>query len=176
MKISKEPAEIDEDTGQVLSEVITAKMQMGDSENYQSVGKILNTFHYRLFATMVGVAIAIASRKNTKINLPLVLDDIFYASDFENKSAIETFVKALFEIFKEFTPDLPLQLILFTHDQMIFESIANVQEDFNLGEQGKIEFAKLFSYKEAQEQDGFLNLVYKYPSYFTNQPLMRLIN
>src|SRR5690606_12446843 len=77
--ISKVPDEYDEETGVILSEVITVQIKPKNQNiEPQTVGKILNTFHYRLFSTMVGIAIAIASRKNTQINMPLVLDDIFY--------------------------------------------------------------------------------------------------
>lgn len=104
--ISKVPDEYDEETGEILSEVITAQIKpKNQNVEPQAVGKILNTFHYRLFSTMVGIAIAIASRKNTQINLPLVLDDIFYASDFENRATVETFIEALFKMFGVFTPE-----------------------------------------------------------------------
>ena len=80
---------IDEETGEILSEVITAQVKAKNQNiEPQTIGKILNTFHYRLFSTMVGISVAIASRKSTQINMPLVLDDIFYASDFENRATV----------------------------------------------------------------------------------------
>lgn len=159
--ISKQPEELDEETGEVLSEIITAQIVLkGSNSPPQSVGKYLNTFHYRLFSTMVGISIAIASRINTGINLPLVLDDIFYASDFENRVRIEEFVKEIFAAFKKYTKNLPLQLILFTHDQMIFESIMKVTQECKVD---NIEFAKLFCPSEAKERDNYMNLIYKLP-------------
>ena len=174
--VSKEADEIDEETGEILSEVITAQIKpKNQNVKPQPVGKILNTFHYRLFSTMVGVAIAIASRKNTKINMPLVLDDIFYASDFENRATIETFIEALFKMFNDFTPELPLQLILFTHDQMIFESTIKVLNEIETLNEDDISFAKLFPHSEAKEVDGYKNLVYQFPAYFSKQILTRSI-
>ena len=34
---------------------------------------------------MIGLSIALASRKKYRINFPLVMDDLFFASDFINK-------------------------------------------------------------------------------------------
>lgn len=172
--ISKEPDEYDEETGEILSEVITAKIRpKGQNAEPQTVGKILNTFHYRLFSTMVGISIAIASRKNTQINIPLVLDDIFYASDFENRATIETFIEALFKMFEDFTPDLPLQLILFTHDQLIFESAIKVLS--KIKSEHDISFAKLFPHSEASKADDFKNIVYKFPAYYPHKLINKKI-
>ena len=171
--ISTETDEIDEETGEVLSEIITAKVKP-KTKNIppQSVGVVLNTFHYRIFSTMVGIAIAIASRINTKINLPLVLDDIFYASDFENRATIETFLKALFKIFSTYTPDMPLQLIFFTHDQFIFESAMKVLSEL---EEDNVAFAKLYPHTNAIVEQNYKNLIYKFPNYIANKVYNRMI-
>lgn len=170
--IDMEPDEYDEETGEILSEIITAKIKpTKPNTSPQSVAIVLNTFHYRIFSTMVGVAIAIASRINTKINIPLVLDDIFYASDFENRATIETFLKSLFKIFSIYTPNIPLQLIFFTHDQFIFES---AMKAFNELDSNNIIFAKLYPPKEALEGDGYKNIVYKFPNYVANKIYNRM--
>ena len=151
------------ETGEVLSEIITAYIVPKDkSIPALPVNKYFNTFHYRLFSTMVGISIAMASRINTKINLPLVLDDIFYASDFENRATIERFIKELFDIFKKYTPDLELQLILFTHDQLIFESAIKATAAMKID---NIAFAKLFPHKNAKEKDDYKEITYRMPTY-----------
>ncbi|MFY8186801.1 MAG: hypothetical protein ACOVLC_02465 [Flavobacterium sp.] len=163
LKFEMKPESWDEETGEVISEIITAYIEPLDkTQSAQEVNKYFNTFHYRLFCTMVGISIAIASRKNTGINLPLVLDDVFYASDFENRATIEEFITKLFELFKEFTPDKELQLIIFTHDQLIFESIIKATTRNNIQ---NILFAKLFKHEEAVLEGDFKNLVYRLPSY-----------
>lgn len=164
LEISKQPEDYDEETGEILSEIIIAQLKIKNKNiPPQPINKYLNTFHYRLFSTMVGISIAIASRKNTNVNLPLVLDDIFYASDFENRTTVEHFLKHIFKAFKDYTPEMPLQLILFTHDQLIFESAIKVIKDI---EETDIAFAKLFSYTEAEETENYKNLIYKFPDYF----------
>ena len=171
--ISKQPEEYDAETGEILSEIITAQLKIKNQNiKLQPVGKYLNTFHFRLFSTMVGISIAIASRRNTQVNLPLVLDDVFYASDFENRTSVERFLKQIFKAFKTYTPDLPLQLILLTHDQLIFESAIKVIKEI---EGTNIAFAKLFPYSEAQEAGDYLNLIYKFPDYFPNTIMNSLL-
>lgn len=172
--ISKQPEEYDEETGEILSEIITAKLKLKDQEiPAQPVSKYLNTFYYRLFSTMVSISIAIASRLNTKVNLPLVMDDVFYASDFENRTSIERFLRYIFNTFKTYTPDLPLQLILFTHDQLIFESAIKIVKEF---EKDEIAFAKLFSHSDAQEFGEYRNLIYRFPDYFPHTIMKNILS
>jgi hypothetical protein len=167
LEIKMKADDIDSETGAVLSEIITAYIVPKDkSHSALPVNKYFNTFHYRLFSTMVGISIAMASRINTKINLPLVLDDIFYASDFENRATVERFIKDLFDIFNEYTPKLKLQLILFTHDQLIFESAVKASAEMKVE---NIVFAKLFPYVRSKNNGDFLELIYRMPTYLPYQ-------
>lgn len=163
LSIQMQPEELDTETGDILSEIITATIVPKDkSQPPLPVNKYFNTFHYRLFSTMVGISIAMASRINTKINLPLVLDDIFYASDFTNRATIERFIKELFDIFEKYTPTLKLQLILFTHDQLLFESAIKATSKERVE---NIAFAKLFPYAKAKDKGEYKELVYQIPAY-----------
>lgn len=163
LAIQMQPEEVDTETGDILSEIITATIVPKDKlQQPLPVNKYFNTFHYRLFSTMVGVSIAMASRINTKINLPLVLDDIFYASDFANRATIETFIKELFDLFEKYTPELKLQLILFTHDQLILESAIKATAK---NKADNIAFAKLFPYTNAKDKGDYKELAYKMPAY-----------
>ncbi len=175
IRISKQPEDIDEETGEVLSEIITASIVHYNNEfPPQPVSKYLNTFHYRLFSTMVSVSIAIASRINTKVNLPLILDDIFYASDFENRATIEHFLKEIFKAFKVYTPDMPLQLIMFTHDQLIFESAIKALFEMEGVSHNDVAFAKLFQHSESKQMNGYKNLIYRFPEYFPEKLTKRI--
>lgn len=163
LEIKMKEDEVDSETGEVLSEIITAYIVPKDKSHPPlPVNKYFNTFHYRLFSTMVGVSIAMASRINTKINLPLVLDDIFYASDFENRATVERFIKELFDIFNNYTPNLELQLILFTHDQLIFESAVKATAEMKVE---NIAFARLFHHSKAKDKGDVLELAYRMPTY-----------
>lgn len=167
LEIKMKEDDVDSETGEVLSEIITAYIVPKDKSHPPlPVNKYFNTFHYRLFSTMVGVSIAMASRINTKINLPLVLDDIFYASDFENRATVERFIKELFDIFNKYTPNLELQLVLFTHDQLIFESAVKATAEMKVE---NIAFARLFHHSKAKDKGDLLELTYRMPTYLPHK-------
>lgn len=162
IKIKIDPNEIDEETGEVLSEIIVAEIFDIKDGSRISVKNYFNTFHYRLFNSMVGIAIAIASRIRTNINLPLVIDDIFYSSDFENKASIEIFLNQVFEIFEEYTPNLKLQFIMFTHDLLIFQSAMKCIERSSNSE---MRFGKLFGPNDVINQPYGLQIVHELANY-----------
>jgi energy-coupling factor transporter ATP-binding protein EcfA2 len=169
--IEKIVDDYDQDTGQVLSEIIISKLKHVSKDVIMHPNKYFNTFRYRLFCMMVGISVAIASRIRTKINLPLVLDDVFYASDFENRTTIVDFLKKLYSLFEKYTPSCPLQLILFTHDEIISDCAFNAIAD--LDKSRETIFARLFPYKESIKNGNYLDLVFKLPKelpqYIINQ-------
>jgi len=152
---------VNQETGEVVAEEIDIKISALNGESIE-VNKYFNTFRLELFATLVQVAIAIASRKNNGVNFPIVIDDIFNSSDFESKAHIHDFIKQLFDLFHKYNEEYPLQFILFTHDETLFESLiaTPLETDNNL------QFARLFSYQEAEEKGNFKELVYKLPKRF----------
>jgi hypothetical protein len=81
-----------------------------------------NTFRYKLFCLMVSLSLALATRRKYEINLPLIMDDLFYASDFINKHSFSKFIIQVINLFYKYTPNLPLQFVIFTHDDLIFKS------------------------------------------------------
>jgi len=162
LEIDKEPDEIDSDTGEVLSEYISIKVKGNNGNGISlSPNKYFNTFRYRLFSMMIGISVAIASRNLTKINLPLVLDDVFYASDFEKRTSIISFLKKLFELFDTYS-NLPFQLILFTHDELIFDSVLTALIDINKDDETV--FAKLLPSNQAEMQNDYWELSYRMPN------------
>lgn len=105
-------------TKYIVAEIIDKKTNemVSTPQNY------FNTFRYKLFSLMIGLSIALASRKTYKINFPLVMDDLFFASDFINKNSFADFLQKVIDLFYKYTPDIPLQFILFTHDDLIFRT------------------------------------------------------
>ena len=71
---------------------------------------------------MVSLSLALSTRKKYGINLTLVMDDLLYASDFVRKHRFSKFLSKVIELFYKYTPQIPLQFILFTHDDMIFRN------------------------------------------------------
>lgn len=96
-----------------------------------------NTFRYKLFTLMISLSLALATRKKYKINMPLVLDDLFAGSDFVSKNSFSEFLSKMIGLFYEYTPQLPLQFILFTHDDVIFRSALDALDNFKIEEQNK---------------------------------------
>lgn len=134
--ITKKEKKIIIEEQEVINNIIVANLEYLDHET----GKIktvtpdmyFNTFRYKLFCLMVSLSLALATRKENKINLPLIIDDIFFASDFVSKNSFAEFLQKVIQLFYKQTPDMPLQLILFTHDDLIFRSAIDAIDNFRL--------------------------------------------
>lgn len=113
----------------ILAEIQRINTQTGELEIH-SPSKYFNTFRFRLFCTMVSISVVIAARKNSGINLPLVLDDVFYASDYNSKTTFRQFILTILNLFRRFNSEMPLQLILFTHDELVFDSALDAISEF----------------------------------------------
>lgn len=132
-KIDKKEQKEVRDGEEFISYVIIATLERKDiSESSLSVrpDKYFNTFRYKLFCLMISLSLALATRKKYKINIPIVIDDIFFSSDFINKNTFSIFLQDVIKIFYEQTPELPLQFILFTHDDLIFRSTLDAIDNF----------------------------------------------
>ena len=137
-----------------------------------SVKKHFNTFRFHLFNTILNMAFSFAVMEKLKVKLPIMLDDIFYASDFHNRRNIKHFVKAILTAYKSIfengkdnseQPDKigsKLQLVIFTHDELVFKSIT---EEFHKNDYRKyFMFHSLLPHKEAAPDSNFeiSNLVF----------------
>lgn len=63
------------------TEVIMAKIVQKNGET-TTPDIYFNTFRYKVFCLMISLSIALSTRMRYKVNLPLVMDDLFFASDF----------------------------------------------------------------------------------------------
>lgn len=171
LKIEMKPELVDESTGEVITEIITAYIESNNNQYERiEVNKYFNTFHYRLFCMMVSLSISIASRKSTQINLPLFIDDVFSASDFKNLFTIEEFIEKIYSLYTEFSPEMPLQLVLFTHDHFVFNSIKNSSLSNSIK---NITFAKLLDYSESSAETDYKTLISEIPVFL---PQYKLLN
>ncbi|OAB75673.1 hypothetical protein [Cochleicola gelatinilyticus] len=119
--LKETPYEIDGET--LYSKIIVAEiMDKTNPDRVTTPDQYFNTFRYKLFSLMVGLSIALASRKKYKVNIPLVIDDLFYGSDFVSKNTFSKFIQDLVILYYAHTPDMPLQIILFTHDNFIYKN------------------------------------------------------
>lgn len=119
--LKETPYEIDGET--LFSKIIVAEIiDQTNPDKITTPDQYFNTFRYKLFSLMVGLSIALASRKKYKVNIPLVIDDLFYGSDFVSKNTFSKFIQDLVLLYYTHTPDMPLQVILFTHDNFIYKN------------------------------------------------------
>ena len=103
--------------------------------------RYLNTFRYRLYAVLLKIALSLYYMKSNHCVAPIIIDDVFNASDFENSASLSTFVHHIIEIYQDVIGgDIPLQLIILTHDEMIVNAFS--------------EGVKLKSRKMKEREDG----------------------
>ncbi|MDD4544544.1 MAG: hypothetical protein PHP27_01795, partial [Bacteroidales bacterium] len=112
------------------TEIIVAKI-IKENEEKTTPDIYFNTFRYKVFCLMINLSIALTTRMRYKINLPLVMDDLFFASDFISKNSFSSFLKKIIHLFYKYTPEMPFQFILFTHDDLIFRSALDAVDYFN---------------------------------------------
>ena len=113
-----------------------------------------NSFRYKFFCVLLKITVAFTVKKYFNINFPLIFDDIFYSSDFANRDKVNEFISSIYNIHnKIFTGDEnPLQIIFFTHDDLILEAAIKGTSDF-----GDVICGRLFSYNECNEDSDFRN-------------------
>lgn len=90
-----------------------------------------NSFRYKLYCLSVKVALAFMNMDLNNFNAPLIFDDVFTASDFDNSVNIDKFLTHVFTAFEglKLGKKKDLQIILFTHDEVVLNSIASILED-----------------------------------------------
>lgn len=90
-----------------------------------------NSFRYKLYCLSVKVALAFMNMDLNNFNAPLIFDDVFTASDFDNSVNIDKFLTHVFTAFEglKLGKQKDLQIILFTHDEVVLNSIASILED-----------------------------------------------
>lgn len=98
--------------------------------------KFYNSFRYKLYCISIKVVLAFMNMKLTHIKAPLIFDDVFTASDFDNTINIEVFFNSIFEAFtgNGLGKKKDLQIILFTHDEVVLNSISAIIENPQKGD------------------------------------------
>ena len=131
--------------------------------------KYLNSFRFKLYAIALKLSLAFWYMKKNRCILPVAIDDVFNANDFENSGRLQQFVHKIYQAYHDKVSDtIPLQVIVLTHDEMILNAFRkgfNVQEISRWGESeeerekskqtynlysGKCIVGRLFPYLEAQ--------------------------
>ncbi len=140
---------IDHDSSKLRFSIKTKDPITGEINNLHQPApqEYLNTFRLKLFYLSLKMALAFYSQKINYITAPIVIDDIFDSSDFSNRKRIENFILKSFEshekIFKQLYKNSenkyePMQLIFFTQDDMIAESVFNAIKLYRNSRYGKV--------------------------------------
>lgn len=128
-----------ENSAREYIENLSLNIRVNVSGDYNTVPKeYFNTFRYKLFVQTMKMALAFNWMKETGIAAPVVIDDVFNASDFENSIKLESYIYFVKRMYRKICFDndfqFPLQLVMLTHDDIVFNSVIN---GFNMVRVGK---------------------------------------
>lgn len=104
------------------------------SEKKVTPKNFYNSFRYKLYAISIKVAMAFMTMKIRNLYAPLVFDDVFTASDFDNSINIDRFFYRIFETFEKLGigKKEDLQIILFSHDEVVLNCISSLEAEMNI--------------------------------------------
>lgn len=124
--LEKESEELVHDTREDIK--FNVRKKIDSPTGVVPVAVYFNTFRTKLVALLIRVSIAKAIMARENFRFPLVFDDIFYSSDFENKKKLSAFFRNLLTP-KSHEGDSgkgeksegksDLQIIFFTHDELM---------------------------------------------------------
>lgn len=114
----------------------------------------MNTFKYKLFCVALKLALSVVSKEIYAINYPLIIDDVFDASDFDSRVGLKDFIQHLVKQHDRIDKKclFPLQLIFFTQDDLIAKQV----EAGLVAGQGRenVMTGRLFDYRDIGEELG----------------------
>lgn len=147
--------------GNIVLKIVVKDPINGFDDLHPTPQEYYNSFRYKLYAVSFKIALALMEMKQKGIRVPLVIDDVFNASDFENNIRLEYFAHNIYKAYEMMDNEIPLQLILLTHDEMVqtaFRKGANVlEEDCDEVRQPREYISgRLFNYRYAKQMSGEL--------------------
>lgn len=107
-----------------------------------------NNFRFKLYLMSIRIAIAFHVMRTRHISFPLMFDDVFDSSDFSNRVKTKKFINKIFTLYKELEiSDRSLQIIFFTQDEVIAESVYDgiISSAESRCQKVKTMFVRLFS-------------------------------
>lgn len=92
----------------------------------------LNSFRFKLYVIALKISLAFWYMQRNRRIIPIAIDDVFNANDFDNSIHLQQFVHSIYELYNDkVCPTIPLQLILLTHDEIILSAF---QKGYNINE------------------------------------------
>lgn len=109
-----------------------------------------NSFRYKFYCILLKIVAAFTVKKYFNFNFPLIFDDIFYSSDFSNRDKVGNFITSIYNVHNNIFKgiDSPLQIVFFTHDDLILEAAMKGTADID-----NAIYGRLFFYNEVEEDD-----------------------
>lgn len=135
-----------------------------------------NTFRYKLFVIALKTTLTFTYMLEHRCLLPIVIDDVFNASDFNNGQLIEFFISRIYTLYqiklKELHKGRQLQIILLTHDELMVHSFKKGYSHFAwLFRKQSLPFnvicGRLFNYEAILKNKSFIRKTYR-DSFFHN--------
>lgn len=115
--------------------------------NLVAPNRYFNTFRYKLFCMTLQLCIAFSLKKDKRFNFPIVFDDVFNASDYRHLGAIANYFSKIAQMHnKIFGVKQKLQIIGFTHDELVLSSFSRLKEaSFHYPRRGNINIYELIN-------------------------------
>lgn len=141
---------------------ISMKVKCKDTHGNEfeaSPNELYNTFRFKLYAISFKIAMAFSMMEYHKVNIPIILDDVFTSIDFENSMRIEKFIRNIYNCFTEnVNLNGNLQLIIFTQDKLSISSFIRGAKFINSKTplNTQIICGRLFEYSETMKSNIFI--------------------
>lgn len=129
----RKSTDVDREEVKFYSRAISARLTVSPTgNNTENVAgalilpkEYLNTFRFKMFVVSLKIALAFCANQIYNEFWPIVIDDVFNSSDFNNRNRIGDYIGALLStsIRTAEIPDNRLQLIFFTQDEVIGNSV-----------------------------------------------------
>jgi len=117
-----------------------------------------NGFRYKLYCFSIKLALSIITMKLYDIKAPIIIDDIFSSSDFDNSKLINKLFSRLAIEYQRQTGGRPedLQYIIFTHDEVIGNSLCELGESSHF--QNRLQICRLIDPLLFSEKDMLIDI------------------
>ena len=127
-----EKVKIDADVEKVQVKILNSLIFESD-KIFTTPKRFYNNFRLKLYSISVKVALAFMTMKLNSIKFPLIFDDVFTASDFDNSINIDEFFKIIFDTFEKIGlgAKKDLQIILFSHDEVVLNTVSSIIDTLN---------------------------------------------
>lgn len=139
------------DTGSFNMEITLNNPDYSSTATPFKPREYLNTFRYKLYCMTLKFVVAFTIKKFYNINFPIIIDDIFYSSDFSHRNMVRDYFRALFKKHDELFPkeDQKLQVIFFSHDEVVIDAAYRGIRDVT----PNVNRLLLYDYREVWDED-----------------------